>query len=156
MTETEKDEILLTQIALMFQTAALQQMGKLKNPMTDSVQRDLGQARISIDILDVLHRRMKGNLTDSEERMYANVLRELRLNFVDEDGKSVWPAPIEMSVEVVVPDETIFLSRNFIVNIQKLKFEKEGLYSIDIAVDGRQEGSIPLLVKVPPPAPQGH
>ena len=43
-----------------------------------------------------------------------------------------------------------FLSRNFIVNIQKLKFEKEGLYSIDIAVDGRQEGSIPLLVRVMP------
>jgi len=55
-----------------------------------------------------------------------------------------------MPVEDVVPDETIFLSRNFIVNIQKLRFEKEGLYSIDIAVDGRQEGSIPLLVKIPP------
>ena len=73
---------------------------------------------------------------------------KVKLNFVDEDGKSVMP-PIEMPVAVEVPDETIFLSRNFIVNIQKLKFEKEGLYSIDIAVDGRQEGSIPLLVKIP-------
>lgn len=74
---------------------------------------------------------------------------KVKLNFVDEDGKSVMPH-IEMPVDVVVPEETIFLSRNFIVNIQKLKFEKEGLYSIDIAVDGRQEGSIPLLVRVPP------
>lgn len=73
---------------------------------------------------------------------------KVKLNFVDEDGKPVMP-PIEMPIEVAVPDETIFLSRNFIVNIQKLKFEKEGLYSIDIAVDGRQEGSIPLLVKMP-------
>jgi hypothetical protein len=72
----------------------------------------------------------------------------VKLNFVDEDGKSVMP-PIEIPVEVAVPDETIFLSRNFIVNIQKLKFDKEGLYSIDIAVDGRQEGNIPLLVKIP-------
>ena len=72
----------------------------------------------------------------------------VKLNFVDEDGKSVMP-PIEIPVEVAVPDETIFLSRNFIVNIQKLKFDKEGLYSIEIAVDGRQEGSIPLLVKIP-------
>jgi hypothetical protein len=87
MTEQEKDEILLTQVALMFQTAALQQMGKLKNPLSDAVERDLGQARISIDILDVLHRRMKGNLSDAEERMFANVLRELRLNFVDEAAK---------------------------------------------------------------------
>ena len=75
--------------------------------------------------------------------------RRVKLNFVDEDGKSVMQ-PIEIPFDVSVPDETIFLSRNFIVNIQKLKFEKEGLYSIDIAVDGRQEGSIPLLVKIPP------
>ncbi len=74
---------------------------------------------------------------------------KLKLNFVDEDGKSVMP-PIEIPVDVAVPDETIFLSRNFIVNIQKLKFEKEGLYSIDLAVDGRQEGNIPLLVKLMP------
>ena len=75
---------------------------------------------------------------------------KVKLNFVDEDGKSVMP-PIEIPFDVAVPEETIFLSRNFIVNIQKLKFEKEGLYSIDIAVDGRQEGSIPLLVKIPSP-----
>ena len=85
-------------------------------------------------------------------RMTFNKVEEgahkVKLNFVDEDGKPVMPA-IEMPIEVAVPDETIFLSRNFIVNIQKLKFEKEGLYSIDIAVDGRQEGSIPLLVKIP-------
>lgn len=87
MTEQEKDELLLTQVALMFQTAALQQMGKLKNPLTDAVERDLAQARISIDILDVLHRRMKGNLSGAEERMFDNVLRELRLNFVDESSK---------------------------------------------------------------------
>jgi hypothetical protein len=96
MTEQEKDELLLTQVALMFQTAALQQMGKLKNPITDSVERDLGQARISIDILDVLHRRMKGNLSDAEDRMFAGVLRELRLNYLDEAAKpGGQPPPVE-------------------------------------------------------------
>jgi hypothetical protein len=71
---------------------------------------------------------------------------KLRLNFVDEDGRPVMP-PVEIPVEVSIPDETIFLSRNFIVNIQKLKFDKAGLYSIDLGLDGRQEGSIPLLVR---------
>jgi len=89
-------------------------------------------------------------------RMTFNKVEEghhkVKLNFVDEDGRSVMP-PIEMPVDVQVPDETIFLSRNFIVNIQKLTLEKEGLYSIDIAVDGRQEGSVPLLVRVMPKAP---
>jgi len=90
-------------------------------------------------------------------RMTFNKVEEghhkAKLNFVDEDGKPVMP-PIEMPVDVQVPEETIFLSRNFIVNIHQLKFEKEGLYSIDIAVDGRQEGSIPLLVRVMPKQPQ--
>lgn len=77
---------------------------------------------------------------------------KVRLNFVDEDGKPVMRS-IELPIQVSVPDDTIFVSRNFIVNIQQLKFEKTGLYSIDLAVDGRQEGSIPLLVKDKPAVP---
>ena len=75
---------------------------------------------------------------------------KVKLNFVDEDGRLVMPS-IDIPVEVTVPDDTIFISRNFIINIQQLKFEKPGLYSIDIAMNGEQEGSIPLLVKHMPP-----
>jgi uncharacterized protein DUF6941 len=71
---------------------------------------------------------------------------KLKLNFVDEDGKLVMPS-IDMPVDIAFPDEANFLSRNFVVNIQQLKFEKPGLYSIDVGIDGRHEGSIPLLVK---------
>lgn len=74
---------------------------------------------------------------------------KVRLMFVDEDGKPVMPN-IDMAVEVKVPDDTIFVSRNFIVNIHQLKFERPGLYSVDIAMDGRQVGSISLLVKQMP------
>ena len=91
----EKDEILLTQLVLMFQTAALQQMGKLKNPMSDAIEQDLSQAQISIDMLEMLHLKMKGNLSPAEERMLSSVLQELRLNYVDEvaKSKSAPPAP---------------------------------------------------------------
>ena len=71
---------------------------------------------------------------------------KVRLTFVDEDGKPVMPT-IDMPVEVKVPDDSIFVSRNFIVNIHQLKFDRPGLYAVDIAVDDRQVGSIPLLVK---------
>ena len=71
---------------------------------------------------------------------------KVKMNFVDEDGHLVMPS-IDIPVDVVVPDDSIFVSRNFIVNIQHMKFEKPGLYSIDIAMDGRQAGNIPLLVK---------
>ena len=88
MTADEKNQLLLTQIILMFQTAALQQMGKLKNPMTDKVEHDLQQAQLSIDILEMLHTKMKENLSTEEEKLFAEILRDLKLNYVDEVSKS--------------------------------------------------------------------
>jgi len=93
MGSNEKDELLLTQLILMFQTAALQQMGKLKNPMLDKIQRDLEQAQISIDMIDMLQRKMKGNLNLDEERLLSSIIRELKLNYVDEVAKSQQAAP---------------------------------------------------------------
>lgn len=74
---------------------------------------------------------------------------KMKLSFVDEDGKAIMPN-IDIPVDVTVPEDSIFLSRNFLINIQQLKFDKPGLYSINIAVDGRQEGNIPLLIKQMP------
>jgi hypothetical protein len=71
---------------------------------------------------------------------------KLRINFVDEDGKFVMPS-IELPFEVKVPENDSFAYRNFILNIQRLKFEKFGQHAVDIAIDGRQEASIPLEVK---------
>ena len=71
---------------------------------------------------------------------------KLRINFVDEDGKFVMPS-IELPFEVKVPENDSFTYRNFILNIQRLKFEKFGQHAVDIAIDGRQEASIPLEVK---------
>ena len=53
---------------------------------------------------------------------------KLKLNFVDEDGHLVMPS-IDIPVDVAVPDDATFVSRNFIINIQQLKFEQPGLYS---------------------------
>ena len=74
---------------------------------------------------------------------------KLRLNFVDADGRSIMPG-IDIPVQVELPGDSHFGTRNFIVNIQQLKFENPGLYSIDMSLDGRPQGSIPLLVKHTP------
>ena len=71
---------------------------------------------------------------------------QLRLNFVDADGRSIMPS-IDIPVEVVLPGDSHFGTRNFIVNIQQLKFQNPGLYATDILLDGRTQASIPLLVK---------
>lgn len=71
----------------------------------------------------------------------------LTLSFVDADGGAIMPA-IEMPAAVTLPDDSHFSTRNFIVNIQQLKFDTLGLYSIDLALNGRPQASIPLVVKL--------
>jgi hypothetical protein len=77
---------------------------------------------------------------------------KLRLTFVDADGRSIMPG-IDIPVEVTLPGDSHFGTRNFIVNIQQLKFDQPGLFSIDISLDDRPQASIPLLVKHTSPAP---
>jgi hypothetical protein len=93
MDHMQKNELLLTQLILMFQTAAMQHLGKIKNPITDKIERDLPQAQISIDMLDMLREKMKGNLTEPETHIINSVVQDLKLNFVDEKAKETAPAP---------------------------------------------------------------
>lgn len=72
--------------------------------------------------------------------------RQLKLNFVDADGHAIMP-PIEIPVEVALPDDMHFGTRNFIINIQQLKFATPGLFSMDVTLDGQPQANIPLLVK---------
>ena len=48
--------------------------------------------------------------------------------------------PIEIPVTVALPDDAYFITRNFIVNIQQLKFTEAGLYSVDLRFDGESQG----------------
>jgi hypothetical protein len=75
---------------------------------------------------------------------------ELRLTFVDADGRSIMDELPPMPVEVVMPEDMHFGTRNFIVTIQRLKFDTPGLYSIDLLLDGQAQASIPLMVRHTP------
>lgn len=71
---------------------------------------------------------------------------KVAVNFVDADGKHLIP-PAKGTININFPDEQRSGSANLIFNIQRLKLEKHGEYSIDLAIDGRQEASLPLYVK---------
>ena len=72
----------------------------------------------------------------------------LAMNFVDEDGHPIMPPMNDVPVEIAFPADATFLSRNFVINFQQLKFQNAGLYSIDLSMDGRPLSSIPLAVKL--------
>jgi len=90
MSNSSRDETLFVQLVAMFQYAAMQQMGKLPSPVTGKIERDLEQARVSIDMIEMLHNRTQANRSDRESEFLDKVLFELRMNFVDESKR---PAP---------------------------------------------------------------
>jgi hypothetical protein len=80
----DADEIRFMQLVMMFEAAAMQHLGKRVNPLTNEVERDLDQARASIDILEMLKRRTEGNRSHAETEHLDKVLFELHMNYVDE------------------------------------------------------------------------
>lgn len=86
--EEDKDGVLFAQLVMSFQAAAWQQLGKIKNPLTDKIERNLDQARYSIDILEMLRNKTKGNLSEDEQKFLNHVISELQLNYVDEFTKA--------------------------------------------------------------------
>lgn len=87
ITQEQMNEFLFTQVVLMFQGAAWQHLGKVMNPATNKVERDLAQAKNTIDILGMLQAKTKGNLSDNEQKFLEHALYELRMNYVDEANK---------------------------------------------------------------------
>jgi hypothetical protein len=84
MDEAEKNRVLFTQLVIMFHAATMQQLGKLKHPVTGAMEKDLPAAQASIDILDMLHARTKGNLSTEEDQLLTGILQELKLVYVQE------------------------------------------------------------------------
>ena len=77
----------LFQLVLSLQAGAMHQMGKIASPITGEIERNLEMAQSTIDMLDMLEKKTKGNLSDEEAKFVAHVLYELRLNYVDEVKK---------------------------------------------------------------------
>ena len=92
MEERDKSQMLFSALVIMLHSAAMQQLGKVKHPITDKIERHLPAAQDTIDILDMLKSKTKGNLSVEEDRLLTQVIAELKLNYVDEAGKPD-PAP---------------------------------------------------------------
>ena len=78
------NEVLFLHLVSMFQVAAMQQLGKLMDPVSNEIKRDLVQAKASIDVLDMLKEKTQGNLSEPEREFLDKVLFELHMNYVDE------------------------------------------------------------------------
>ena len=84
----DRNAFLFTHLVAMFETLALQQLGKLVSPITGKVERDLRQARITIDMLVMIREKTAGNLEEAEQRIINAVVTELQMNYLDESKRA--------------------------------------------------------------------
>lgn len=75
---------LFEQLVLILYTEGWQQLGKIPNPMTGKIEKRLQEAKFTIDLLDMLKEKTKGNLTENESRFLENLIAQLKLNYVFE------------------------------------------------------------------------
>ena len=85
--QLKKEDQLFIHLVNTFVQSAWISLGKVKNPVSDELERNLDQASYYIDLLDMLQTKMKGNLTEWEEQYILHSLSELKLNFIDEKKK---------------------------------------------------------------------
>ena len=78
---------------------------------------------------------------------------KIRLQIIDADGHSVGPK-LDGKINAQFSEGSDTQVVNIILNIQGLKFEKFGMYRIDLAIDGQMKGSLPFGVREAPPLPQ--
>lgn len=71
---------------------------------------------------------------------------KVAVNFVNVDGKHIIPSA-NGTISINFSDEQRSGSANLVLNLQMLKLENYGEYSIDLAVDGRNEASLPLFIR---------
>ncbi len=74
-------------IILMLASACWQQLGKIPNPVNGKVEKDLAHAQLTIEILEMLKEKTKGNLTPEEDKLLGNTLADLQMNYADEVNK---------------------------------------------------------------------
>ena len=101
--QPKKEDQLFIHLVNTFVQSAWISLGKVKNPVSDKIERNVEQATYYIDLLDMLQTKMKGNLSEWEEQYIIHSLSELKLNYIDEKKK---PSDAEDSKKKKIDDSS--------------------------------------------------
>lgn len=85
VTEDQKMTSLFLNLVQQFYQSALIFMGKIENPQTKKMEKNIEMARYFIDTLEMLMIKTKNNLSSQEDQMLNKMVQELKLEFVKED-----------------------------------------------------------------------
>lgn len=82
--EEKKLNALFLQLVLSLQSAAWYQMGKIISPVSGKIEKNLDEAKVSIDLLTMLQEKTKNNLSEEEKKIIDNTIFTLQMNYIDE------------------------------------------------------------------------
>ena len=80
------NELFMTLISSLTSQAWIQ-LGKIKNPITDKIEKNLEAASMSIDMLSMIQEKTKNNLEEYETTLLEKTLNDLKMNFVFEKNQ---------------------------------------------------------------------
>lgn len=83
----QQQQLLFMMLIQQHEQIAMMGMGKVKNPATDKIERDLKSAKYAIDTLVMLEKFTEGNLPKELKDFLNQTLTNLRLNYADEKKK---------------------------------------------------------------------
>lgn len=88
LSQEEKNKFLFSYLVMSHQTSALINLGQVKDPTTQEIKVNLENARLAIDLLEMLQTKTKNNLSKDESDLLQSTLQQLHLAFVKESQKS--------------------------------------------------------------------
>ncbi len=95
----DKNKQLFLSLIYSFQMQTMMQLGKLANPVSGKIEKELDGAQVTIDMLDMLKEKTVSNISDDEKRFLDQVIADLKLNFVEEKAKGPSDTPAETTDE---------------------------------------------------------
>jgi hypothetical protein len=84
LSDEQQQKVLFMMLVQQHQQIAMMGLGKVKNPSTDKIERDLKSAKFAIDTLLMLKDYTKNNLAEELKNYLEQTLSTLQLNYADE------------------------------------------------------------------------
>lgn len=78
--------------------------------------------------------------------------KKIKISVVDADGNPVMPV-IETQIPVRIPTLSPTATAQVVSLVSQIKLPNFGEYSVDLAIDGRQEAALPFYVREAPQIP---
>jgi hypothetical protein len=84
----EKNNQLFIQLLYIFNTSAMQSLGRIKSPITGKIEKDFNQARQAINMLEMLKEKTSGNLSPELSESLNTLLNETKVSYLQESNKT--------------------------------------------------------------------